>query len=64
MNRRWHPPWLIRLIELASGLNVIFGVVAMWGGEWWHGLGHLGFAALLWVLAVWLTKRTGNAPPP
>jgi hypothetical protein len=63
MTTRWRPPWLIRLIELTSGLNVIFAVVAMWAGEWWHGAGHLVFAAVLWVIAVWLTRRTGHAPP-
>ena len=64
MTRRWHPPWLIRLIELASGLNVIFAAVAWWNREWWHGIGHLSLAAVLWLVAVWLTKRTGHAPPP
>lgn len=54
---------MIRLIELVSGLNVIFAAVAWWSREWWHGLGHLAFAAVLWLVSVWLTKRTGHAPP-
>ena len=63
MSRRWHPPWLVRVVELVSGLNVIFAAVAAWNQEWWHGAGHLSLAAGLWALAVWLTRRTGHAPP-